>query len=596
MTLPELEAIAQQEREAQKKFTVRCCMAAGCVTQGAADLKQNLEQAVKEAGLDDQVEVRGVGCMRLCCQGPLVQADPTETLYQKVEPSDAKAIIASLTGAKAKVQQGDLNHPFFTRQQSVVLGNSGVVDPERIESYIAADGYRALHKVLREMNPAEVVKCIMDSGLRGRGGGGYPTGLKWQTVAKSDGDRKYIVCNADEGDPGAFMDRSVLESDPHAIIEGMTIAAYAVGAQQGYIYVRAEYPLAIERLQNAIKQARRLDLLGAQIMEAPFSFSIDLRIGAGAFVCGEETALMASIEGMRGVPRPRPPFPAESGLWGCPTLINNVETFANIAPIIRNGAPWFAAMGTDKSKGTKVFALAGKVARGGLIEVPMGITIREVVEDIGGGTPDGSPFKAVLIGGPSGGCVPASLADTPIDYESLARIGAIMGSGGLIVLDHHDCIVQVARYFLEFCQCESCGKCTFCRIGTRRMLDILDRLTTGRAKPADLDELRGLSDMVRRASLCGLGRTAPNPVLSSLRFFRDEFEAHVAGRCPAAKCPDLIHYSVTEACIGCTLCAQHCPADAIPLTPYRKHVILDDRCTRCDSCREVCPENAISVN
>ncbi len=524
MTLPELEAIAQQEREAQKKFTVRCCMAAGCVTQGAADLKQNLEQAVKEAGLDDQVEVRGVGCMRLCCQGPLVQADPTETLYQKVEPSDAKAIIASLNGAKAKVQQGDLNHPFFTRQQSVVLGNSGVVDPERIESYIAADGYRALHKVLREMNPAEVVKCIMDSGLRGRGGGGYPTGLKWQTVAKSDGDRKYIVCNADEGDPGAFMDRSVLESDPHAIIEGMTIAAYAVGAQQGYIYVRAEYPLAIERLQNAIKQARRLDLLGAQIMEAPFSFSIDLRIGAGAFVCGEETALMASIEGMRGVPRPRPPFPAESGLWGCPTLINNVETFANIAPIIRNGAPWFAAMGTDKSKGTKVFALAGNITNTGLIEVPMGTPLGTIVDEMGGGAPDDGTVKAVQTGGPSGGCIPAAHFDTPVDYESLAKLGSIMGSGGMIVMDEKTNMVDVARFFMEFCRDESCGKCIPCRAGTVQMHNLLTKIVEGRANPRDLAKLEELCDMVKNTSLCGLGQTAPNPVLSTLRFFRDEYE------------------------------------------------------------------------
>ncbi len=526
MTLSELQEIKEKELASRKRTIVRCCMAAGCASQGAADLKNNLETAVRESGLEAEVEIRGVGCMRLCCEGPLAQVDPDETLYGKVEPGDAKAIIEAVKrGGKADLEVGDPRHPFFTRQQSVVLGNSGEVDPERIESYIAADGYLGLRHVLREQEPHEVVQTIMDSGLRGRGGGGYPTGLKWQTVAKASGDRKYIVCNADEGDPGAFMDRTILESDPHAIIEGMTIAAYAVGAEQGYIYVRAEYPLAIERLQMAIKEAKKADLLGGGILEAPFNFNIDLRIGAGAFVCGEETALMASIEGKRGVPRPRPPFPAERGLWGCPTLINNVETFANVAPIVRNGAEWFANIGTEKSKGTKVFALAGKITNTGIIEVPMGTTLRTIVEEMGGGAPDGGTVKAVQTGGPSGGCIPAEHLDTPVDYESLTELGSIMGSGGMIVMDETTGMVDVARFFMEFCRDESCGKCIPCRAGTVQMHNMLTKIIEGRANARDLAKLEELCDMVRRTSLCGLGMTAPNPVLSTLRFFRGEYEA-----------------------------------------------------------------------
>lgn len=529
MTLNELQEIKEAELAARKKTTIRCCMAAGCTSQGSGDLLKNLKEAVKEAGAEDEIEVRGVGCMRLCCEGPLAQADQDEgksPLYQKVEPSDAKAIVAAVQdGTIAKLQTGDPEQPFFAKQMSVVLGNSGEIDPERIESYIAADGYLGLRHALREMRPDEVVQEIISSGLRGRGGGGYPAGLKWQAVSKARGDRKYIVCNADEGDPGAFMDRTVLESDPHAILEGMTLAAYAVGAEQGYIYVRAEYPLAIERLQKAIKQAKKAGLLGAQIMEAPFNFSIDLRIGAGAFVCGEETALMASIEGRRGVPRPRPPFPAQSGLWQSPTLINNVESFANIAPIIRNGSKWFADIGTEKSKGTKVFALAGKITNTGIVEVPMGTPLRTIVEEMGGGAPDGGTVKAVQTGGPSGGCIPADHLDTPVDYESLSELGSIMGSGGMIVMDETTNMVDVARFFMEFCRDESCGKCIPCRTGTVQMHHLLTKIVEGKATARDLELLEELCDMVKHTSLCGLGMTAPNPVLSTLRFFRNEYEA-----------------------------------------------------------------------
>lgn len=525
MTLSELQEIKERELASRKPKTLRCCMAAGCVSQGSGELKDNLEQAVVAAGLEDEVEVRGVGCLRLCCEGPLTQSDPDQTLYEKVEPSDATAIVEAIkTGTKADIQKGDLKHPFFEKQQSVVLANSGEIDPERIESYIAADGYLALHHVLRETDPSEVVKSVMESGLRGRGGGGYPCGLKWQAVAAARGERKYIVCNADEGDPGAFMDRTVLESDPHAILEGMTIAAYATGAEQGYIYVRAEYPLAIERLQKAIKQAKKSGLLGAGVLEAPFNFNVDLRIGAGAFVCGEETALMASIEGRRGVPRPRPPFPAQSGLWGCPTLINNVETFANIAPIIRHGAEWFAAIGTEKSKGTKVFALAGKITNTGIIEVPMGTPLRQIVEEMGGGAPDGGTVKAVQTGGPSGGCIPAEHLDTPVDYDSLMALGSIMGSGGMIVMDETTKMVDVARFFMEFCRDESCGKCIPCRAGTVQMHNMLTKIIEGKANARDLAKLEELCEMVKNTSLCGLGMTAPNPVLSTLRFFRNEYE------------------------------------------------------------------------
>ena len=536
MVNDDLSEIAARERAGLKTYTIRCCLAAGCMSSNSKGVKDALEAAVKQAGLEQNVEVRGVGCMKLCCQGPLVQIDlpaegatvavegaPSGPLYQKVRPEDAASLVSTLAGGTTEVQRGDPNHPFFTKQLSIVLANSGYIDPERIESYIAAEGYRALHHVLRELTPKDLIDTIIRSGLRGRGGAGYPTGLKWATVAKTASQQKYVICNADEGDPGAFMDRSVLESDPHSVLEGMAIAAYAVGANQGFIYVRAEYPLAIARLQTAIKQAKPYGLLGSGIFESPFNFSVDLRIGAGAFVCGEETALMASIEGKRGTPRPRPPFPAESGLYNSPTLINNVETFANVPPIVRKGAEWFAGLGTEKSKGTKVFALAGKITNTGLIEVPMGTTLRTIVEEMGGGAPEGARIKAVQTGGPSGGCIPAEALDTPVDYDSLTKLGSIMGSGGMIVMDETTKMVDVARFFMEFCMDESCGKCVPCRTGTVQMHQLLDRILERRATPRDLQKLEELCYLVKNTSLCGLGQTAPNPVLSTLRFFRQEY-------------------------------------------------------------------------
>lgn len=528
MDLAELHEIAEHERKARRPMRISCCVAAGCLSADAQAVKDRLAAEVAAAGLADQVEVCGVGCMRLCSQGPLVRADPAAALYGPVAPAHAPAIVASL-GERAPTAAlpaaCDLGQPFFTRQRPVVLENSGQIDPERIEAYIAAGGYAALHHVLHDMRPSDVIDLITRSGLRGRGGAGYPTGLKWATVAKARGERKFVVCNGDEGDPGAFMDRSVLESDPHRVLEGMAIAAYAVGASQGYAYVRGEYPLAIRRLEIAIRQARKHGLLGSQIFESGFDFRVDIRIGAGAFVCGEETALIASIEGRRGTPRPRPPYPAERGLWGCPTLINNVETFANITPIVRNGAEWFANIGTAKSKGTKVFALAGKIRNTGLIEVPMGIALRTIVEELGGGAPDGGQIKAVQTGGPSGGCIPAALFDTPVDYESLAQVGSIMGSGGMIVMDQATSMVEVAQFFMEFCRDESCGKCVPCRVGTAQLHRLLTRIRAGEASAADVERLRELCEMVRATSLCGLGQAAPNPVLSTLRYFPEEYEA-----------------------------------------------------------------------
>ncbi|MCZ2201850.1 NuoF family protein [Cylindrospermopsis raciborskii] len=529
MELHELLEIARAENSQTKPIQIRCCTAAGCLSSGSQAVKENLLTSIKAAGLEQQVEVVGVGCMRLCCQGPLVEIDENKsdkiTLYQQVTPQDAPKVIDSIKGKNTNLKRQDLQHPFFTKQLPIVLENSGRVDPERIQSYIAANGYQALYQVLREMKPTEVVEVITKSGLRGRGGAGYPTGLKWGTVAKSSGAKKFVICNADEGDPGAFMDRSVLESDPHRVLEGMAIAAYSIGANQGYIYVRAEYPIAIKRLETAIRQAQRLGVLGTNIFESPFDFKIEIRIGAGAYVCGEETALMASIEGKRGVPHPRPPYPAESGLWGYPTLINNVETFANIAPIIRNGAEWFANIGTEKSKGTKVFALAGKIRNTGLIEVPMGTTLGEIVEQMGGGIPDGGIAKAVQTGGPSGGCIPASAFTTPVDYESLSALGSMMGSGGMIVMDQSTNMVDVARFFMEFCMDESCGKCIPCRVGTVQLHDLLTRISKGKGTQNDLHLLEELCDMVKYTSLCGLGQSAPNPVFSTLRYFREEYLA-----------------------------------------------------------------------
>jgi len=527
MDTTDLLEIAERERAARTPRRLRCCTAAGCLSQNGQALKAALIEAVKTAGLTDSVEVVGVGCMGLCSQGPLVQVDPDGPLYEKVTPDQAPAIVAALTEPSAPaddVRVGDPTHPFFAKQVPVVLQNSGKINPERIESYIEVGGYQALCTAVREMQPLEVCELITASGLRGRGGAGYPTGLKWSTVAKTESDRKFVVCNADEGDPGAFMDRSVLESDPHRIIEGMAIAAYAVGASQGFVYVRGEYPLAISRLKTAISQARRLGVLGAGVFETRFDFRVDIRIGAGAFVCGEETALMRSIEGHRGTPRPRPPFPAAKGLWGCPTLINNVETLANIPAIVANGPEWFAGLGTGKSAGTKVFALAGKIKNTGLIEVPMGTTLRTIVEEMGGGVPGGGSVKAVQTGGPSGGCIPAEHLDTPVDYESLAQLGSIMGSGGMIVMDESDNMVDVARFFMEFCMDESCGKCVPCRAGTVQIHHLLTKLRSGKGTARDLDVLRELCEMVKQTSLCGLGQSAPNPVLSTLRYFHNEYD------------------------------------------------------------------------
>jgi bidirectional [NiFe] hydrogenase diaphorase subunit len=527
MQLDDLHAIAEKEKASAKKHCLRTCMSAGCMSSRADVIRKNLEAAVNDQGMEAEVEVRRVGCMGFCGQGPLVgvdHQDGAEELFEFVKPEDAPAIVNSLKGGACEVQRGNPNHPFFAKQVKIVRANGGIVDPESIEDYIAVGGYQSLHQVLTEMKPVEVVEAITKSGLRGRGGAGFPTGLKWGTVAKSPGVKKYVVCNGDEGDPGAFMDRSVLESDPHLVLEGMAIAAYAVGADQGFLYVRAEYPLAISRLQIAIKQAKALGLLGGGIFETPFVFNVDIRIGAGAFVCGEETALMASVEGKRGTPRPRPPFPAESGLWGCPTLINNVETFANVAPIIGKGADWYASFGTEKSKGTKVFALTGKITNNGLIEVPMGIPLRQIVEEMGGGAPDGRQIKSVQTGGPSGGCIPAQHLDTPVDYESLTKLGSIMGSGGMVVMDDTTNMVEIAKFYMEFCMDESCGKCIPCRAGTAQMFHLLEKIIQRRATARDLAKLEELCDMVKNTSLCGLGQTAPNPVLSTLRFFRNEYE------------------------------------------------------------------------
>ena len=527
MQLDDLNAIADKEKASAKKVCLRTCMSAGCMSSRADVIKKNLDAEVKAQGMEAEVEVRRVGCMGFCGQGPLVGVDHQhgdEELFEFVKPEDAPAIIRSLKGGKCDVHRGDPKHPFFAKQVKIVRANGGIVDPESIEDYIAVGGYQALHQVLTENKPSEVVEVITKSGLRGRGGAGFPTGLKWGTVAKSPGAKKYVVCNGDEGDPGAFMDRSVLESDPHLVLEGMAIAAYAVGADQGFLYVRAEYPLAISRLQIAIKQAKALGLLGGGIFETPFIFNVDIRIGAGAFVCGEETALMASVEGKRGTPRPRPPFPAESGLWGCPTLINNVETFANIAPIITKGAEWYASFGTEKSKGTKVFALTGKITNNGLIEVPMGIPLRKIVEEMGGGAPDGRKIKSVQTGGPSGGCIPAQHLDTPVDYESLTKLGSIMGSGGMVVIDDTTNMVEIAKFYMEFCMDESCGKCIPCRAGTTQMFHLLEKISQRKATARDLAKLEELCDMVKNTSLCGLGQTAPNPVMSTLRFFRNEYE------------------------------------------------------------------------
>lgn len=538
MTLEELDQIAINEREAREKVThhVNVCVAAGCLSCQSQGVKDALTAEVSKRGLGERCHVKGVGCMGLCAEGPLVSTSD-ERMYKHVSPGDANELIDSLEGAPVSRLRCPTDVPFFQRQKKIVLENSGVVDPERIEDYIAEGGYRAVIHALTEMTPQQAIAEVTTSGLRGRGGAGYPTGLKWSTVAKAVATQKYVICNADEGDPGAFMDRSVLESDPHRVLEGMLIAAYAVGASEGYIYVRAEYPLAIKRLKTAIRQAERLGLLGTNICGTRFNFRIDLRLGAGAFVCGEETALIASVEGKRGTPRPRPPYPAAEGLFGQPTLINNVETYANVPPIIRNGGAWYAGIGTEKSKGTKVFALAGRVQNTGLVEVPMGITLREIVFEIGGGIPEARTFKAVQTGGPSGGCIPAEFLDMPVDYESLAKAGSIMGSGGMIVMDETSCMVDVAKYFMDFCMTESCGKCIPCRVGTYQMHRILNAITSMTATEQDMKMLEELCDLLRNTSLCGLGQSAPNPVVSTLRYFGEEYRAHIHDHdCVAGVC------------------------------------------------------------
>ena len=538
LTPDDLPRIAEAENAAAASFehTIHVCVAAGCLSLHSDQVQQTLEHELAAHSLN-HCRVKGVGCMGLCRSGPLVSVRPQGTLYQAVTPDDAPAIVESLDSAPLERLICPTDRPFFTRQTRIVLANSGEIDPERLEDALAVGSYQQLAHVLNDLTPAQVIDQITRSGLRGRGGAGYPTGLKWGTVAKASGPRKFVICNADEGDPGAFMDRSVLESDPHRVLEGMAIAAYAIGAEEAYIYIRAEYPLAIKRLQTAIRQAERAQLLGRTILGTSFNFHVHLRLGAGAYVCGEETALIASIEGKRGQPRPRPPYPAESGLWKSPTLINNVETFANIAPIIAHGPEWFASIGTERSKGTKVFALAGKIVNTGLIEVPMGTSLRTIINDIGEGIAEGHRFKAVQTGGPSGGCIPAEYLDTPVDYESLTKMGSIMGSGGMIVMDEYSCMVDVARYFMEFSMSESCGKCVPCRIGTAEMYELLSRIVQGRATMADMELLQELCDVVKHTSLCGLGQSAPNPTLSMMRYFKDEFLAHIADHvCPAGQC------------------------------------------------------------
>ena len=588
---------------------VLCCGSTGCTSSGCEEIIKEMEFQLKENGLEQEIKVIKTGCFGLCALGPIVIVYPEGAFYSMVKKEDVKEIVEEhiLKGRIVKrllyeetVHEGEdiksLNEvDFYKKQLRIALRNCGVINPENIDEYIAFDGYKALAKALTEMSQEDVINVIKDSGLRGRGGGGFSTGMKWDFTYKAEGDKKYVACNADEGDPGAFMDRSVLEGDPHSVIEAMAIAAYAVGADQGYIYIRAEYPIAVKRLQIAIDQAREYGLLGKNIFDTDFCFDLEIRLGAGAFVCGEETALITSIEGHRGEPRPRPPFPAVKGLWERPTLLNNVETYANIPMIINNGADWFKSIGTEKSKGTKVFALGGKINNTGLVEVPMGTTLREIIEEIGGGIPNGKKFKAAQTGGPSGGCIPASLMDTPIDYDSLMSIGSMMGSGGLIVMDEDNCMVDIAKFFLEFTVDESCGKCTPCRVGTKRLYEILDKITKGQGTMEDLDKLEQLCNDIKASSLCGLGQTAPNPVLSTLRYFRDEYVAHVRDKvCPAGVCKDLLKYSIIEdKCIGCSICAKNCPVGAITGEIKSPFTIDTDKCIKCGVCESKCPKKAI---
>ena len=592
---------------------VLICGGTGCTSSGSKVLISTFESEIEKNGLAEEVKVVQTGCFGLCALGPVVIIYPEGTFYSQVQESDVAEIVSEhllkgrlvdrlvykdadesfIEEAGKTISLNDTN--FYKTQKRVALRNCGLIDPENIDEYIAMDGYAALGKVLTEMKPEDVVQVVKDSGLRGRGGGGFPTGLKWSFTAANAADQKYVVCNADEGDPGAFMDRSVLEGDPHCLIEAMAICGYATGATEGYVYVRAEYPIAVKRLQMAIDQAREYGLLGKNIFDSGFDFDLFIRLGAGAFVCGEETALMTSIEGNRGEPRPRPPYPAVKGLFGKPTTENNVETFANIPQIILKGADWFASMGTEKSKGTKVFALGGKIENTGLVEIPMGTTLREIIYDIGGGIPNGKKFKAAQTGGPSGGCIPVSLIDTPIDYDNLTAIGCMMGSGGLIVMDEDNCMVDIAKFFLDFTVDESCGKCAPCRIGTKRMMEILEKITDGNGTLEDIDKLEELAYYIKENSLCGLGQTAPNPVLATLKFFREEYIAHVVDKkCPAGVCKSLLNYSIVEdKCKGCTLCARKCPVGAISGTVKNPHTIDTAKCIKCGACMDSCKFGAI---
>ncbi len=619
------ETVIGRKAHPEKAGEIKIGLGSCCVASGSRRVQQELERSLSETGID--IPVKRVGCVGMCHRTPLLEVtapDKEPVLYDSVRPEDVRRILLRHYkprnfGQRLKnsafnfienmidppTSNGFTRHPlhmrdpniqaFLGRQKHVATEHSGQIDPLDLEEYRSKDGFKALAGCLEGMSPDKVIGQIKSSGLRGRGGAGYPSGLKWEAVNRARGDPKYIICNGDEGDPGAFMDRMILESYPFRVIEGMTVAAYAVGTHVGYFYIRAEYPLAVHRVKDAIRQCRECGLLGENILGKGFSLDLHILEGAGAFVCGEETALIASLEGKRGNPRYRPPYPAQKGLWGQPTLVSNCETFATVPWIVRNGADAFSRLGTDKSKGTKVFSLAGKIARGGLIEVPMGITIEEIVYDIGGGIENDRPFKAVQIGGPSGGCIPAALASTRVDYEDLTEAGAMMGSGGLLVMDDSDCMVDIARYFLTFTQNQSCGKCTFCRIGTRHMLQILEKICAGNGSRGDLGKLEEIARKTKEGSLCGLGRTAPNPVLTTLKYFREEYEAHLEGVCPAKRCKELITYTIDETCIGCTVCAQKCPAHAIPIAPYQRHMIDQGKCVKCGTCRQVCPTDSVKL-